>query len=686
MPSFKRTIAKKNPMVPPKGVQPIAQRAGVRNSPGAAPQKIGADNSATYKVVKKQSDLQALPILRNPDNERALVKHVLERLRLSDIERGQRIQRCTDIDIMMSGFVKLDADDTKRKRDNKRGKPPKPTAANLTFTQAQISECVAYLMGVFAPESNIFIATSRADKQAAAEGLTDEINKHGQLAGYYRQFVKAMKNALKYNFSGITCYWEKYNGQIFEAIAGGASGQIAPKDGVVWEGNMLKSVDVYNFFFDTTVHPCDLPRRGEYFAEVERKTPFNVRKMQEDGKLFGVDRWIDMQTTIPITGNSTIVFYQTPPSVRDNTGNADRGRTNWQAILSPDGPAPLSQPSVELVYFTTWINPSLFGLSANDKLELWRITVAQGTYIANAVQLDSTHGLLPVAMGCPIEDDLINEQRTYAEQLQPLNDLCSFLMNSHVTALRKAIYGITLYNPHLFPGLDKCVDDIIGAMIPMKSTSSNVDIDKAFRHYSQKPETSQNIQEIGEIAGLMQKILPTNQAQQVADLERATEYQAAATVQASNRTNLVIARMLNDQCFTPLKFMMLYNIYRNITQIEFIGGDGKPVQVSPKDLVDAQIELDIGTGLRGLDRLMQLAIFKDIFGLVVQNAQSLQELDIVKMLNYFMQLAGDKTDLDAFRKALPPPVQATGVQEGGPQPPAVLNPAQANNANQQTRT
>lgn len=636
------------------------------------------------------ADKAALPILtkkctdKNSQDfglwqEDRLVNHIYNRCILSDKERMGRINRMKAIDIQLSGMVnnKNDIKEKKRDKDNRMGRPPSPTKMNLPLAYAQMDDYVTYAMSLFAPEMNIFVATSAADKQSVAEGLTREIGKHGQTLGYYRQFCKFLINAVKYNLGAISVNWEKCEGKVFTSSQGqgpngqpgATTGQVVAQDGTVWEGNYLKSLDMYNFLFDTSVHPCDLPLKGEFYADIELKTPFQIRRMARQKILFGIERYINTYAPIANTNNAT--FYRTPPVLHE--GLIEGGQTtNWQQVLSAGGPAQSSQLGIELVWYTTWIVPSDFGLSSSDELELWRIAMANGLYITAAYQIEVSHGQLPVACGAPIEDDLWNNQRSYAEMLLPLQHFASFLLNSHVSATRKAIYGITVYDKNAFPGMDLDAEDLIGARIPMKSTSTGMTIDQMFRHYNEAPETDQNVEMISKIVDIMQKIMPTNQAQQVADLERATEYQAAATVQASSRRNLKITRILNDQAITPIKFQMMYNIYQNVTVIKYTGSDGTVQQITPSDLVDAEIEFDVGTGLKGLDRLMQISIFKDLMGYLFQVKGMDQQVDLLGLLSYVCQIAGFETDLSRFRIQTPQAAQQAqaAAANGQQQPPA----------------
>jgi hypothetical protein len=661
-------------------------------------------NKTQARKALSMEDRQALPFLnkkcKDQDSpqfgmwqEDRLIKHITDRLQLSDFERMDRIQRMQAIDVQLSGHIRSDDrnDDgeRERKRNNRKGKAPKAEKMSLPLAYAQLDEVVTYCQSLYSPEMNMFIATSTSNKQGVAEALTKEIGKQGQTLQYYRHVSKFLLNCVKYNLGALSCNWEESTGTVF-AVPGSdgqsqssiSSGQLTTTKGTVWQGNVLRSVDMYNFLYDTSVHPVDLPLRGEYFAEVELQTPFRIRRMREQKILWGIERYINQYAPMANTVNAA--FYRTKPRIRD--GVKEGGfTTNWQQIFASGGPAQASMLGTELVWYTSWFNPSEYDLSDSPNMEIWRLCMANGRYITAAYKLEVAHNQLPVACGSPVEDDLDNNQTTYAEMLIPLQHFASFLLNTHVDATRKAIYGITLYDKNVFPGLDLDTEDLIGMRIPMKTTLQGQNIDQVFRHINDSPETQQNVEMVGKLAELMQKILPTNSAQQVADLERATEYQAAATVQASNRRNLKIARIINDQAITPIKFQMLYNIYQNMPVIEFTGSDGKQQKITPQMLFEAGIEFDVGTGLKGMDRLMQVSIFKDLMGYLFQVKGMDQQVDLLGLLSYVTQLAGFETDLSTFR--IQQPAQATATQAAaeaaGENAGSQLPPA---NANQQGGT
>lgn len=637
---------------------------------GTSPDKYkGAKRPRSDKPIPN-ADSVAMPILRNWDAECALVDHCIARLAYADDERQRRADRCEQIDVQMSGYIRLSDDDIRRQRDNTAGKAPKPVKHNIPLTQAQIDEAVTYLMSIYAPDMDIFEAVSSGTNQQLANALTQEVNRHGQRGQYFRHLTRFCSNALRYNFGPLTCYWEQYQGIMYKA----AAGQVTKEEGTVWAGNVLESADVYNFLYDTAVHPVDIPIEGEFFAQVYMKTPFWVRRAYEAKKLFAIERYIDNEPYQRSTNQRTAemgLFYREPPSVRDPFSGPRQGnRTNWQAIVSAQE-AKEAVPGIELIRYTTWLKPSKFGLSKSDKNELWRLVIANGQYLTFAAQMQDTHGMLPCVVAAPIEDDLRNEQRTYAEMLLPLQHFASFLLNAHQDATRKALAGITFYNANVFPMLDKTPDELYGAKIAYRSSNTDFDIRKSITQFTDVPPTDRNVEMIARVNDLMQKILPTDTLKQVTDLERATLYQAAATVQAGDRRNLKIARMISDQGLQPLKFMMIYNIYANTGSIEYIDPQtGESTEITPDKLVAAKVEFDIATGLKGIDRLMHIQIMRDIITSVIQNKEAMQEFDVPLLLAYFAALSGEHTDLSQFRRKTPLVAPPDGSAAAAPSVPA----------------
>ena len=306
----------------------------------------------------------------------ALVKFLLERLDFANEQRKYLVDRFADIDRQLSGFVKLDPDDIKREQDNRRGKDVKPVKTNLELVKTQLSEAVTYFLSVFAPHDGMFEAIASPDKQDIANGFVKKLNTDAEKMGYFHHLAKGFFDMMKYKFGGWTVNWEQlYGTQLGNTAVGTLD---VKKNQVVWEGNVISAIDPYNFLYDRAVNPVDLNTKGEFFAIAEVQRKFRLRKMQADGEIFGIERFIDKSSM-------NLRYFKNKPAIRiEFSGNnvSGDGQTDWVSWLSA-GASGETQSGIEIVHYYGWIKPADFNLSDSQELEVWRITIANAEYVVD---------------------------------------------------------------------------------------------------------------------------------------------------------------------------------------------------------------------------------------------------------------------------------------------------------------
>lgn len=593
--------------------------------------------------------------INNAANNEKLCKHIRERLDFANEQRANQINRYAAIDTEISGFIVQDRKDQQRERDNRMGRGPKPTLTNLELVKTQLDEAVTYLMGVFAPDSGLFEAIASDEKQAIAKAFALKLNMDGDRKQYYRHYAKAFLDMLKYNFGGWLVTWEQQRGTKLQPSTDRTNIEIK-KNQVVWEGNRIQSIDPYNALWDKSIMACDIAEYGEFFALVDVHRNFRVKKMEADGEIFGIDRFIKTSSGMQLK------YYQKKPTLRLDI-NVDqrvgRSETDWVSWFSAGGTNEV-QSGIETVHYFGWLNPTDFGLSDSDTLEIWCITMMANHYVVSANKMENAHGLLPFAVATPNDDGLDTQTRSYGETLIPLQRFASHLFNVHVESSRKSLYGITFYDPTVIP-FNEYPDDV-AAKIPIKPKGYGKPLKEHVYQVFDAPNTDKTIEHFKGVLEVMQKVLPTDILKQVASLERATSYQAAATVQGGNRRCQKLAKMIEDMAMKKVRFMVMYNIFEKQTTIKMMGPDGSDQDINPIDFVDANIEFVVSDGLKGIDKLQIIEGYKEILNVMIQNRDAMQEYDIVEFLNYISSLLGDRTDLTQFKQKtiwnqLPPEVQ-----------------------------
>lgn len=601
-----------------------------------------------------------MPLIANSMVAERLVRHVIVRMELAKQMRDRRI----------SGFQKIDnqlfrqpqdskaqptdieeKSDLERRKDLLSGKSVKPCDHNFGFAQMQLEDVEAFIMRLLAPDMDLFEAVASKDDQPAANAVAAELNKEG-VGIYYQQLFLFVRSALRYNQAAMSVLWEKHTGRVLSSEAGGT---ISAGVGTTWEGNMLIQHDPYNFFFDTAVPLTRLTKNGEYYAWVEKLTGFAAKRMEEQGRMFGVNRFTSgFGDTVAAVSPSATTYYEEPPVLAPNDDEvAEMGITNWGQFLGV-ADARDSVPSLEVIHFVCWIDPIEFAPvafpgSQPGTMELWRFDVVNGKYLANAVRIDDTHGMLPVVCANPRPDVTTRRLPSLAEYVLPLGQFGSFLLNSHQASVRKALGGITLFDENKLPLARLPKGDLIGAKIPINNLGSNQGVDAAFKQLVDVPQTGDYLTQMQVVLQVMRQMAPADYNNQMADLQRATQFQAAAVMQGGSTQNLVLTKLLYEQALVNMSVMMTRNLYYHKGQISYLDPVTKQqTQVPVAQLLDSSIEYSIGTGIRGVDRLMMIQNYKDMLGLINQSQQAMQRIDIVKLLNYISSLSGDKTDLSNF--------------------------------------
>ena len=607
----------------------------------------------TSSSVKRQQMIQiARDIKITREQHTKLVDYIVGRLDLAKKIRDQQAQFWSFIDQEYYTYLKLDADDMRRQRDNIQAKGLKPVDVKLPMVFAQLDEAETFLLTLLAPDEAIYSAMAPKEQQPVADGFAALMNDHAQTFHHYRHYSLFIKSCMRYNLGGYVVLWREIKGNMVRND--NQNNPIVTRD-VVKTGNEVLALDPYQLFLDGSVEPTDVASNGEYFGYVELYTPFRIKKMAEDGDLYNVG---DLLSGAGSTSGASQPFrwYRKHPIIRDNY---DLQNTNtppdWISVFSQGSNSATSDSDNlrELVPFYCWIIPANFGLSPSTNYEIWRFTLGADQYICNAEHLVNSHAMLPINIAIPFEDHFGLQSKGAAERLIPYQVFASFVMNSHQRATRKKLYGLTIFNENVIPLLANTDIDMEGGKVAATTQSIDTDLRKHIVQFTDGPDTTGTLQNIKLMNDLMQQILPTTVLQQVAGLERATQYQAAALVQGSNKRNLRIGKVINSQSMDSGRFMQMYNIYDFQKTTQILDKDGNLVQIEPSRYRETRIEFRVADGLKGLDRLALIINMKEMFNSLLQSQQAIQQVDVLQLMNYLSSLFGDFTDFSQFKLQSP---------------------------------
>jgi hypothetical protein len=287
-----------------------------------------------------------------------------------------------------------------------------------------------------------------------------------------------------------------------------------------------------------------------------------------------------------------------------------------------------------------------------EKLAVWKVVLLNGTRIVLCEPEQSPHGLLPIQISVLQQDDTsFLREKSLSELLVPFQEHMQDIINKMQMSMKKGVSGgFTLYDAkHVQLDATK---NPISAFVPVVNLPETRDIRTVVHQIAAIPDTSNSLAHVESFSKLLEGIVPTQQAQQVADLQRATEFQAAATVAASAKRHLTLAKLIDDQLFAPVRMMQHANTLQRGQVIEISDDTGAPQFISPAELAGAGLEFDISSGLLGMDRLILSSRIFQVMNLIVQGNMAMQ-VDFLGMIDYWTTMIGDKTDFRQFRVQSP---------------------------------
>lgn len=609
--------------------------------------------------------------LRNVASHDNLLEYILERMRVGKDQRDARVGRLGRIDRDVSGWI-IRRDDAEIARERAKQESGKPTAleSNLPIAFIHLDDMMTYFAQTFAPNRGMFYQLAKPQEQAIASQLVTLMNYHAVFSGYYRQLLLTLWSILKYNYGGVSLEW---NTEFGPKLVKDQQGNTAVEEVQTFAGNRIEALDLYNTFWDPTVHPVNVHKDGEWAAKAKRRSLYWLKQKCLDNIYFNCTDLLEAGEDEFGAPASYATFYINPPQeARLNAGsNHNQGKDDWLSILSDTWV--MDDGQFELVDITIRINPNDFNLiegdavakAARNRYEIWRITMLNGERIISCVHLNNVHKHIPFYFGVINDDTSGEDSKSPAEIMQPLADFASFLMNIHVKACRKNVWGTTYYDPSVVD-YSKIPDGEVAARVPIKAQGYGKDIRNYVYHDSKVLDTKQTLQDMQGVMTIIDQFFPTqSMPSQIAGIDRAISSQVAAVQQGSNRRQHKAARLMDDTLMRPMRAGMYYNI----VQYQEDGAEvpnfyGAPVKVDLTQLRDTNLSTVIGQGLMAIDRQAAMEMVQKVIFALIQNPRASQQVDIMKMLDYWVGLMDIEMNLSQFTLT-PEQMAALAGQQGG---------------------
>lgn len=546
---------------------------------------------------------------------------------------------------------------------NRRGDPTKFQDMVVPLVMSQVEASVSYFVNVFASGYPVFGVAGGPEVEDAAIMMETIVGENSTTARWIPNLIMFFRDCLKYNIGALEVEWKTKKMSV--AVTDVSQANNTATQEVLWHGNSIRRMDMYNTFFDPRVPPTEIHERGEFAGYNELITRVQLIQLMED---LGVPEAGDLRADVfktqypggQISSNASTPYNYYVPLINPMPfmDTFNRWGTNWMAWagLEGSGGKPLINSGNNMYCHTRMyarLIPAAFDMDVPGKNlpQVWVLDIINGQKIIRAQRLTNNHNLIPMVFAQPNEDGLWLQTKSFATNVMDYQSLASAMWNGFIASKRRLIGDRALYDPSR---INK--DDINSinpaAKIPVRPSAYGKPVAEAVYQFPYRDEQTnsflQGSDAVIRLANLTNNINPAQQGQFVKGNKTLHEYEDV--MGHSNAGNAKMALCIEHQCFVPLKHMLLLNMlqYQNET-ILYNPAQQSMIEIKPAEIRRVAVQFKVSDGVLPTDKLMSTDEFGMFFQLLGAAPGVAQEYNLGPMISYLMKLRS--TDLTTFQKS-----------------------------------
>ena len=553
------------------------------------------------------------------------------------------------------------SDQIKAKLQNRRGDSNMMQNVTVPIVMPQVNAALSYMVEVFLSGYPMFPVTSDPSNEDAAEQLETIIGENAITAGWAQQLMQFFRDGLKYNLHAVEVEWQQKTSWTVDSDPNMPNGAKGKK--VLWNGNTVKRMDLYNTFWDVRTHPSEVHSKGEFagYTELYSKIAFYqyLASLPQMPSQELIDKCLhsgSVQGGIGTSTSAPFSYYQ--PIVNPFPFMQRESGFDWMswATATPDT-GRLAGANQTGIYGITKmyarIIPAMFGFRVPDAMmpQVWKFVFVNGKVCLSAERLTNIHQFIPILFGQPIEDGLDYQTKSFADNVKDMQAVASAMWNSVIASKRRLIGDRVLYDPSRIRQSDINSTNP-AAKIPVRPSAFGKAINEAVYQFPYRDEQvdalGQTSAAVISFANTINGQNPATQGQFVKGNKTRHEYDDV--MGHGNGQNQMMAMATEAQVFTPMKEILKLNVLQYQSGGQVYNRDkGKTVNVNPVDLRQSAVHFKVSDGLIPSDKVTG----DDMLQTVVQQLGSSPQLaggfNLPPMFTYLMKTQG--LDLTPFEKS-----------------------------------
>lgn len=491
-----------------------------------------------------------------------------------------------------------------------------------------------FLIDIFVSDPTPFEMVSGIPENAdAVKQFNTVLEENAKTSKWARELVLFFKDLPKYNIGMMSCEWVETELSLI-SNASDITSSAAKVTTASRAGNVLKRLDVYNTFYDTTVAASTVADQGDFIGYIEQytstrlhtylanlKRTLGIKTLMNEKEIFNSNLSMSSRWYRPKINTVDSVKEELTPMQQLFQG------ANGTAPVGTDGKKPEMDPAglheIQILYVR--LVPSVFGMDipSKDQVTMLKLHILNWKALVAVEKITNAHNVFPVVM-CQIDEEGIEDQvKSAAEMLMPNQNLQTKLYDARLKGLNRNINDRALYNS---ARIDKkhMESNNPSAKIPVKPNILNPGIEGAYKQIPFQDNLGTTmLNELGFLNQLSQRTSGLNDPQQ-GMFQKGNKTLGEFNEVMSNADDdlRTWAKLVETQAIAALKYIIKINTmqFQAATSVT-TSGDGGVVAIDPLQLRSKAMEFKMADGLISKDTLMDMNTARGFFDLLLQSPQ-----------------------------------------------------------------
>lgn len=626
-------------------------------------EQLGLSQSGPYRweppaALRGTSQSRPIDFLSPGSPQHAFVlRYLLDRLNWSEQKMAQFYPRWQANEQRHQGYVTLPEYDRILEAMRTDRKPPEPASIVVPYNWATQQTIVTYLLHTFGGRKPIVqVGAYRGEQVQRAKNMETLLQYNFDYKRYIYHLYNYFTNGELYGLAVQRNMWSRETRlktvtrmpspqmMMMSAQMGiPANENRVTERAVSFEGNDISVISPYMFFPDPRVPMVDVAEKGEFVFWRSFEGRHILLRAESAGQLKWVKYGGGHEVNRSSFGSDSAAGIRALGDSLTMGGNSGMGfghavGNNMQ----------LDQGTVEII-------PAELGLSQSREPEKWLFTILNQCQIVQAEPLGANHGQHPVSVAEPNAFGHSFGQIGTADLNAPIQDLLSWMVNSHMFNVRASLNNFFFVDPHRVE-MDDFLDPQPGGIIRLKNTPfGQVDMRNIVQQMPVGDVTRAHLSDFQLIKGIGNDL--TGAGDNMRGMQdsggRKTATEVRTSFEAGGSRLASRAMLYGAMGISPGASQMSSNFQQYLSQemeLRVLGANGQEhsVRITPQGL-EGDFFFPIHDGTLPMDKVAMLDTWKELFMGIVQDptGQMQQQYNAPAIFRFMAKLSGAQ-NIDEF--------------------------------------